>query len=143
MIRNYSRLLTLVFLPLAVTACATSGPGEEALLQEGAVRLNPDQVRAHVTGKTESWRHGGGYYKDETNIRVKWLKAYQNGTWQVKDDGTLCFELPSFSRCHFYMNKDGKILMMDEGINMGERVMYDGDNLNALGRYPAGSGRKR
>ena len=138
------RLLCLTMLAFTLLACDRSGlRDEESLRQAGAVRLDPEQVKAHVTGKTEAWRHGGGYYQADGSIRVKWLKAYQKGSWQVAEDGTLCFELPTFKRCHFYMNKDGAILMLDEGENIGERQMYDGDHLNALGRYGTGSGRKR
>lgn len=131
---------------LAISACATvGGPGDEELLtQAGALRLNGDQVKAHVLGKTEEWIHGGAYYPELGKLRVKWRKAYSNGTWEVSDAGDLCYQLPRWERrCHFYMSLDGEILMLDEGRNIGARRMFDGNRLDSLGRYQTGKGRKR
>ncbi|MDH3763205.1 MAG: hypothetical protein OEU50_19700, partial [Gammaproteobacteria bacterium] len=62
--------LMLVFVALQViSACETvrecepnCPTDEEALAQAGAVRLEAQQVKARVSGKTEEWVHGGAYY---------------------------------------------------------------------------------
>jgi len=103
--KTVNRLLTLV-LAVGVSACVTvSGlTDEEALTKAGATRLNATQVKAHVTGKSEEWSHGGAYYKEEGKLRVIWRKVYSNGSWQVSDDGTLCYQVPRWEeRCHIYM----------------------------------------
>lgn len=131
---------------LVVAGCATSGgpSDEETLTAAGAVRLNGEQVKAHVTGKTEAWLHGGAYYMADGRLKVKWRKTYSSGSWEVSADGTLCYQLPKWERrCQFYMNMDGAILLLESGDNIGERKMYVGDNLAALGTYAAGSGRTR
>jgi hypothetical protein len=144
--KKTSNLLTLLLLAVAVSACATPGgiSDEDLLLQAGATRLNGDQVKAHVTGKTEEWIHGGAYYLADGQLKVKWRKTYLTGSWEVSPDGNLCYQLPRWERrCHIYLLEVDEILMLEEGRNNGARAMYDGDNLVALGRYSTGLSRKR
>ncbi|MCP4984249.1 MAG: hypothetical protein GY935_27555 [Gammaproteobacteria bacterium] len=109
---------------------------EELLARTGAVRLTPDQVKTHVSGKTEEWVHGGAYYLPDGGLRVKWRKARYKATWEVAADGVICYQLPRWEqRCHFYMDKGGEVYMLDEGKNIGVRPTYLGNRLRDLGRY--------
>ena len=131
---------------IALAACATSNgiSDEEALAAAGAVRLNNSEVKAHLTGKTEEWVHGGAYYQADGKIRVKWRKTISNGSWEVSVNGELCFELPHWDKqCQFYMKKDGDIYMLNAGGNTGVRPMFDGDKLALLGSYNPGYARTR
>lgn len=134
--------LMLVFIVTLVTAacetmraCAPNCPSdEEALVQAGAVRLTPDQVKARISGKTEDWVRGGAYYHVDGVLEVKWLRVMYKATWEVSADGTLCYQLPKWERrCHFYMDKAGEIYMLDEGKNIGVRATYQGNRLRELG----------
>ena len=139
------RLLTLI-LAIGASACVTvSGTSdEEALTLAGATRLNPEQVKAHLTGKTEEWDRGGAYYMQDGQLRVIWRKVFSNGSWEVSDDGTLCYQVPRWEkRCHFYMNHEGQTVMLEDGRNLGPRLLHDGDKLAALGRYNSSLNRQR
>jgi hypothetical protein len=145
MIATTVKLISGFVLVVAASACATTGiSDEETLANAGAVRLSSSQVKERVTGKTEQWVHGGAYYQPDGKIRVKWRKTYTNGSWEVADDGNLCFKLPHWEkRCQFYMNKDGDVYMLDEGRNIGVRPIADGDKLASVGSFNAGEARTR
>jgi len=110
---------------------------DEALMVEsGAVRLGPEEVMAYVSGKTEQWVHGGAYYHDSGRLEVKWRKVNYKTFWEVGADGTLCYQLDTWGRrCHFYMKKDEEIYMLEEGINIGARDIYDGNRLQNIKGY--------
>lgn len=111
--------------------CATD---EEILSQAGAVRLDTEQVRAHVSGSTEDWIHGGAFYHADGRLEVKWRKVRYRATWDVSAAGEVCYQLEKWPRrCHFYMRHEGEILMLDEGKNIGARAMYEGNRLPSLG----------
>ncbi len=50
-------LILMAIAALTLSACATI---EEKLTENGATRLNADQVETHIVGKTERWSKGGG-----------------------------------------------------------------------------------
>ena len=134
----------LPLLLLFVSACETTPDcaggvcvsDEEVLARAGAVRLTPDQVRAHVSDRTEAWIHGAAFYQPDGELRVKWRKARYKSTWELAADGTICFKLRHWPRrCHFYMIKEDEVYMLDEGKNIGVRSMYRGNRLNDVGRY--------
>jgi hypothetical protein len=139
------RFLILI-LAIGASACVTvSGTSdEEALILAGATRLNPTQVKAHVSSKTEEWDHGGGYYMEDGQLRVIWRKVFSNGSWEVSDHGTLCYQVPRWEkRCHFYMNYEGETVVLKDGRNLGPRLLHDGDKLAALGRFNSSLNRQR
>ncbi|MCP4335458.1 MAG: DUF995 domain-containing protein [Gammaproteobacteria bacterium] len=139
------RFLILI-LAVGASSCVTvSGISDEvALTEAGATRLNPAQVKAHVTGKTEEWDRGGAYYMEDGQLKVIWRRAFSNGSWEVSEDGTLCYQVPHWEeRCHFYMNYEGQTVKLEEGRNLGPVPLHDGDKLAALGRYNSSLNRQR
>lgn len=72
----------MLILAVGTAACVTvvSLTDEESLTKAGATRLNPEQVKAHVTGKTEVWDRGGAYYMEDIKLRVIWRKVFSNGS---------------------------------------------------------------
>lgn len=132
-------------LAVGVSACVTvSGlTDEEALTKAGATRLNATQVKAHVTGKSEAWTYGGAYYIAGGQLKVMWRKVYSTGSWEVSDDGTLCYQVPRWKeRCHIYMNYEGQVVTIEEGRNMGTRELLEGDKLAVLKRTNEGNRRR-
>ncbi len=106
------------------------------LAEAGAVRLGRDEVRAHVTDKTEQWVHGGAYYHENGRLQVRWRKVNYQTSWEVGADGTLCYQLATWGRrCHFYMKKDDSVYMLEEGINIGVREMWDGNRMRDVKGY--------
>ena len=136
------RTLLILAAALAIAACETIVPcdrdcsGDERRLAEaGALRMTPAQVRAHVAEKTEGWAHGGAYYQADGSLQVIWRKVRYEGSWEIDTGGNLCYELPKWrQRCHFYMQKEDEIYLLDEGRNLGIRPTYAGNRLNDLGR---------
>lgn len=121
--------------------CATD---EEILAQAGAVRLDAEQVRAHVSGYTEDWIHGGAYYHADGGLEVKWRKVRYRATWEVSAEGEICYQLEKWPRrCHFYMRHEDEVLMLDEGKNIGARSLYQGNRLVSLGKMQSVLDRKK
>ncbi len=145
MLQRVVRLLSVVTFAWLLTACAEL-PWERcqidceedglALAKSGAVRLGPDEVRAHVTDKTEQWVHGGAYYHESGRLQVRWRKVNYRTFWEVSADGTLCYQLDTWGRrCHYYMEKAGRVYMLEEGINIGVRDMWDGNRMKSVKGY--------
>ena len=127
---------------LLVAACETKRPcdpncptDEQLLAEAGAMRLTPAQVREHVVDRTEGWIHGGAFYHPDGKLQLVWLKARYRGIWEVDAEGNLCYEVPNWQRrCHFYMRKEDRTYLLDEGRNIGVRPTYAGNRLRDLGR---------
>lgn len=142
MLSKTFKLLLFILAALVAPACETvreCSPNclsdEQILAKTGAQRLTPEQVRAHVSGKTEDWIHGGAYYHADGRLDARWLKVGYQGSWEVSADGVLCYDLPKWQRrCHFYMDRAGEIYLLDEGENIGVRSTYEGNRLRDLGR---------
>jgi hypothetical protein len=114
--------------------CYPNCPSDEQVLtQAGARQLTAEEVRAHVTGKTEDWLHGGAYYHPDGRIEARWLRVRYEGTWEITADGELCYELPKWQRrCQIYMERDGEIHLLDEGRDIGVRAIYPGKKLHTI-----------
>lgn len=143
---NTAKLIPACVLAAALSACA-NGSGlsdEEALRQRGAVRLDGNQVKQRVSGKTVQWTRGGGYYMADGKLRARWRKAYSIGSWEVSSNGQLCYQLPKWERrCQVFMDLDGEILLLDDGRNIGAMPVYDGDKLSSLGSFNTPEDRRR
>lgn len=145
MLQRVVRILSIVTFAWLLAACEQvpwnecridCQEDELTLAKSGAVRLEPDEVRAHVTGKTEQWVHGGAYYAESGRLEVKWRKINYKTAWQIGPDGTLCYQLDTWGRrCHFYMEKEGRVYMLEEGINIGVRDMWDGNHMKKVKGY--------
>jgi len=136
----------MLILAVNVSACVTvSGlTDEEALTKAGATRLNAAQVKDHVTDKTEEWHRGGAYYMADGKLRVKWRKVYSDGSWEVSDDGVLCYQIPRWEkRCHIYMNHEDEIIVLEEDKNIGTRDLFEGNKLPGLGSFNASQNREK
>lgn len=136
--KEMAKRFLILILAIGSAACVTvSGTSdEEALTRAGATRLSPDEVQAHLTGKTEQWDKGGAYYMEDGKLKVIWRKVFSNGSWDVSDDGTLCYQVPRWQeRCHFYMNYNDQVVVLEDGVNVGARPLFEGDKLAPLGRY--------
>ncbi|MCP4471587.1 MAG: DUF995 domain-containing protein, partial [Gammaproteobacteria bacterium] len=89
-------------LALSLVACEKKRPG--ILSEPGVTRLNGEQAKAHISGNTESWREGTGYYNPNGEMEAIWRKVKSRGTWWVSADGTVCIQIRYWKKpgCHFY-----------------------------------------
>jgi hypothetical protein len=92
--------------------------------------LNGDQVRAHISGNTEKWQNGTGYYNPNGEMEVVWRKVYSKGTWQVSADGMVCLEIRDWKPgCHYYVNNNGAITLIEGVRNRGVVEIVEGKKL--------------
>lgn len=141
MARTITKLTLVLVVTLAISACASFEDtciavcmtGEESTIHAEATRLTRDQVIAHVSSRTEVWWKGGGYYDPNGELKVKWRKTWNTGTWTVSANGELCNDIPKLGRhCHYYMDNAGAVTMVSAGKSVGVRAMLDGNKLRGL-----------
>ena len=115
---------------LGISACASV---EQKMMEAGATRLDKGQAMPHVSGKTEKWTKGGGYYGSNGTLEVVWEGKRLSGPYTIADDGEVCYNVETWGKeCHFYMNEGGKVVMMYEGRNVGVKELMSGNQLSGL-----------
>jgi hypothetical protein len=114
MLRKKISLVSVFVLALGLSACEKVPP--QILSEPGVTRLNGDQATAHISGNTEKWQEGAGYYNPDGKMDVVWHKSKSKGTWQVAADGTVCLQIRDWKpSCHFYVNNNGAIYLITDG----------------------------
>ncbi len=109
-------LIAVLALIVFVTACESTPP--RILSEPGVTRLNEAETRAHITGNTEKWIEGTGYYNPDGEMEMVWRKVRTKGTWEVADDGNVCIKVENWKpMCHYYVDDNGAITMIGEGEN--------------------------
>jgi hypothetical protein len=125
------RVFVASIVVLAVAACESTA---ESLSTIGSSRLTKAEALAHVSGNTEVWSKGGGYYSPDANLFVKWEGQDGAGIWEVTDDGDVCYTVDIWGNaeeCHHYVNDNGVIkLVYNNSINF--REILPGNQLNTL-----------
>lgn len=126
--------LSIAFLTaLTLSACATI---EQKMTEAGATRLDAQQVKTHLSGMTERWTKGGGFYNSDGNIEVVWKAADHSGSWNVSDDGEVCVEVETWDKfCHHYLNDNGEITLIykkDGKTRADVKEMFNGNQLANL-----------
>jgi hypothetical protein len=121
-------LSIVMFLALGLSACASK---EQSMMEAGAARLNGTQATAHISGNTEKWSKGAGYYNPNGTLEVTWKGDDLSGPYTVAEDGNVCYKIPGWGKlCHFYMNENGAIVMMYKGENAGAFEIMNGNKLS-------------
>ena len=141
MLRKNIVLIFVSVVALSISGCETLQlecllecmTGGVKPIEDGATRLNPDQVKIHISGNTEIWFKGGAYYSPDGELKVKWRKAWNTGIWKVSAEGEVCITTPKLGNpCYHYMNNAGAITMVSEGKNVGVKEMLEGNKLRGL-----------
>ena len=123
-------LVAMLALTLVVSACRSGPP--KIVNEPGVTRLNANQARAHVSGNTEKWEQGTIYYNPGGKLEMIWRKVKTDGVWNVLDDGSICFEVKGWNQtCHYYVNNNGAITMIDGTKNRGVVEIVKGKKLPA------------
>lgn len=129
-VRILFSLLILTFL----AGCA-SVPTESAQEVTKATDdyLNSDEVNDFVTGNTEEWTKGAGYYSEDGSIVGIWEGKNINGSWVVKDNGEMCITVAAWGPedCHRYKSNNGEILLTYKG-KSSLREMKTGNQLSTF-----------
>ena len=125
--KSINRFSVLLLLSM-ITAC-NSGP-PNIVDEPGVVRLNGEQARNYVIDKTEKWPEGSIYYKPDGTLDMVWRKTKIKGTWEVMDDGNVCFNVKRWTQtCHYYVNNGGDITLIEGVKNRGVVEIVDGNHL--------------
>jgi len=129
MFRKKVRLLFLCVGSLGLSACASIT--ELALLEGGATRLSGEQVKAHLSGKTETWSFHDTYFAADGKVEALWEKVRYYGTWEVSADGKVCLNGRKLNNvCHSYVDDHGAITRIDEGMSSGVKKTVKGRQLS-------------
>ena len=83
-----NRYLACVVIFASLAGCQSPG---EALREQGAVQMSQAEIIELVSGKTEQWENGAGYFDPDGTTHGVWKGEEFDGTWRVTDDGTLCY----------------------------------------------------
>ena len=104
---------------------------EQQLIEDGATRLNGEQTRAHLVGKTERWPWYYTYYSPDGKVEALWSKVRFRGTWEVSADGEVCLNIKKLNKvCHSYLDYDGSITRIEEGLSVGVKETVEGKKLS-------------
>lgn len=126
-------IATALYLGLA--GCQTTQQASKDQSAEAASgRLTQAEVISHVSGNTEVWSEGGGYYDPDGALMVKWQDDDGTGTWEVAEDGTLCFAvelLGNEKECHHYVHDGGTIMLVYKNVSRLAEIL-PGNQLNSL-----------
>ena len=101
----------------------------------GGNKLNTEQVMAHISGNTEQWSSGWGYYNPDGRLEVVWNGLKDVGSWEVDNDGQVCFVLEIFGpqkECHYYVKSGNSIRMIYDDSDVGSRLIKKGHHLPDL-----------
>ena len=112
MYQGISKFFVVLVLSMSMLACATTNVLEKQLRSKGGQQLNAEQVKAHLSGKTQRWETGAAYFKPDGALYMKWGgKLYPERVWTVDDDGKVCIEFRDGFRtsCSTYYNYQGDV----------------------------------
>lgn len=131
MISPRSSAVAAVLGLVALTGCDSA---QQRLVEQGGRPLTSAETLAHVSGNTEVWTKGGGYYSPDGQIAVVWEGATGSGTWTVTEAAEVCLTVDVFGgtrECHAYVERDGRIfLVYDDQVR--EPEMRPGNQLASL-----------
>lgn len=101
-------LIVITVIALELFGCASTG---NIYTQTSATRLNGEQAKAYISGRTIILEGGGAYYYPDGNMDVEITRRVKtSGNWKVFDDGRVCYQIPDWEQyCHIYLIDNGTI----------------------------------
>lgn len=129
-----TKLFFTIFFCFALTACTATTPdyGESEAAAVSASALDSEAVLAHVSGKTETWSKGGGYYAPDGSLSAVWDGEASGGSWRITEDGMICVKLEIWAPsedCHAYNQQGEQVMLVYKG-KATFREVFDGEQLN-------------
>jgi len=66
---------------------------KQKILDDGAIPMTVEEVKAHLSGNTQQWSNGGAYYQENGRLDFIWEgNLFYNYTWHVRKDGLVCIK---------------------------------------------------
>ena len=89
---------------------------QQRIEEDGAVRLSRAQVESLLSGKTERWSKGAGYFAPDGTLEARWQGEDVTGKWHATDDGEVCYEVDAWGQtpCTSYYEHDGRLVSVYE-----------------------------
>ena len=113
--RLFSYLACVIFVSL-LAACASP---REKLIESGATPYTEAEVKELVTGKTEIWTKGAGYYGPDGTLNVRWKGEDLTGTWSTTKNGETCHNVAAWGSipCTEYFHDGDKLTRVFRAIS--------------------------
>ena len=121
-------LLIVSVITFGMTACDNE---EQRMLDAGATRLTMEEVAEHISGNTEKWSRGGGYYHPNGNLDVIWEDAITSGKYTIDANGVVCTTTYRVS-CHYYMKYKGDVILISDRKRSENNEILSGNKLSQL-----------
>lgn len=129
---NLSACGAIISSTVFLAACAMQ-PVEVPPASGAVSYLDQAAVTAYVTGNTEEFSKGAGYYADDGNLLIRWDNKDLTGTYVIREDGQLCMVVAEWGGgedCQQYADVDGEVMRFYEG-RPRNSVMIEGNALDA------------
>ena len=124
-------MLVAIAVVVGLAGCKTT---EQKMIEAGMSPLTQAEATAHISGNTEVWTKGGGYYAPGGVLKVKWEGQDGSGTWEVRENGKVCYSVNIWGSgvdCHSYVNDNGTVKLVYKG-NSRAAEIRSGDQLDSL-----------
>lgn len=128
------RLQTLGFAAAFCFFLASCGTEKQGTIEASTKNLNKSEVLSHVSGNTETWTKGGGYYSPDGQLNVLWKGEESVGQWEVSDGGEVCYVVDTWGpdeECHRYIREAGQTKLLFEGKARVAKIL-PGNQLNSV-----------
>ncbi len=125
---NINGLVIASVMAFGITAC--DNPAKR-MLDAGATRLTMEEVAGHISGNTEIWSRGGGYYHPNGNLDVIWEDATTSGKYTIDANGVVCTTTYTVS-CHYYLKFKGDVILISDRKKYGTNEILSGNMLSQL-----------
>ena len=104
------KTLTVALLFALLAACQTTS--ERLVTEEGAVPFTKAEVEAFLSGRTEKWSEGAGYYAPDGTLKGRWRGEQFAGTWTATDSGAVCYHVAEWGTtpCTDYFRKGEQVV---------------------------------
>ncbi len=111
------RLLSIMAVAVLANSLFACASPREALLEEGATPYMLDELVTLVSGKTEPWSKGAGYYEADGTLYARWEGEDYEGTWYATAEGTICHLVADWGTkpCTEYFHKGDNVITLYKG----------------------------
>ena len=114
--KNLFKLVITCAFVSTLVGCASTGAKLE---EQGAVPLTQDELNTLLSGRTEMWTKGAGFYANDGTVDSLWDGTRSSGTWEITDAaGQVCLFVEDWGpqgECSTYYYKDQELISVYKG----------------------------